>query len=300
MLRRLSLATAVVLGTLAALGSATASATSVSATLTSSNGYGSFDDTIGCASGGDGPSWRYAYSGVSSSASALAGLWSGTIEVHSGGGANGFVPPGTGRVRIEGTRGNIDFEFDHGDCAFPPLLITGLPFDPVASGYLLLTVTGGTGSFRGLTGSGSISTTSELGAGGSNNATWAMTGNFGAKQPALSIGNIKASYNGLGNFLSKKATVSFAIPNAATAGDAFDVKVASVAPSCSCPVSGTPQSVGNIAAGSASGATVQITGLNPNTNYTITVTLQGKDALDTAITPVVATGSFKTPGLPSV
>lgn len=279
---------------------AVAQATPVSATLTASNGNASYDETIGCPAG-DGSSWQSIFSGGASGG--LAGTFSGTVEVHQGL-SGGFVPDNTGRLRISSAdRGQLDLEFGGGDCSSNPLTFSSAPDgDPVAGGTLPLHATGGSGSYRGMTGTGTATISIDLGPGAASPVSIAVAGDFGALPPQVASGQPSGRYVGLFNFLNKKLSLTIPVANAgpaATVGDAFDVKVSAVTASGGASAAPVPQTVGRLNAGQSGAIGLTLSNAAPNTTYTITTTVTAKDALNASVPPVTKAATFKTPGLPS-
>lgn len=295
----------------------------VSSALTAVTGEGSFDDTIGCPAG-DGPSWRYQFTGPAAALNGpLGGTWSGTAEIHdakAGRTTGAFVQPQTGRIRITtADRGSADFAFGAGSCANAPLtLSTDAHGDPVVSGAVALSSAGGTGALRGLTGSGTAAITGlGVGPGADNTADLKLNANLQALAPALTVGDPQAAYIGIVDWATGTATVRIPISDpgpAATTGDAFDVKVtaASVSPQgqllgppvtltvgVAGPVTGPPISLGRIDNGADPAyATVQIANTFAGAKYTLTTTVKGNDALDSPVPAVTQTRTFTTPVLP--
>lgn len=326
---RLSLFVAMV-GTTAGLAlPAVAPAVSVSTTLTSSTGEGTFDNTIGCPSG-DGPSWRYAFTGDSTAATGpLGGIWSGTTEIHDAGSNKAFSQPGAGRLRITTPdRGALDLEMTGvGDCTHAPLTLgNDGNGDPTVSGVVGVTAAGaggGTGALRNVTGTGTATLAPiGVGPGADNSAKINLTADLTALPPALSVGDPSAQFIGVVDWLLGNAQVSIPIINGnppaptATTGDAFDVKVTNVTISqngtllslppiivaigVAGPVSGPPTPLGRIDVGSSATAVVNIARVVLGATYTLTTTVQGRDALDVLRPPVTQTRTFKAPLLPSV
>lgn len=284
----------------ACLWTTTAFAVPVSSTLTSDNGFGSFDDTIGCPSG-DGQSWRYLYSGTATAGTGpVGGVWFGTIEVHRGTSGGGFVPFQTGRLGIEvPDRGRVNLEFDGGDCATTPLSL-GPGDEPTVSGTLPFHVTGGSGAFRSLTGTGTIALAAQLTKGADNAASLAINGDLAALQPNITVGNPTAKWARVVDYLGRRIGVSVPILNdgvPATTGDAFDVRIVSVSVSDGASAA-PPGPIPRVNAGAGSGWGFNVNNVSPGKTYSITMTIAAKDALGGAATPVTVTRSFKAPLTP--
>jgi hypothetical protein len=302
-----------------------AGAVPVASTLTSTTGEGVFDNTIGCPNG-DGPSWRYEYTGDMTAATGpLGGIWSGTVEAHDAGANKAFSQPGAGHIRLTTPdRGSLDLNLGGGDCTNAPLTIgSDGNGDPTVSGSIPLTAAGaggGTGALRNVTGSGTASLAPiGVGPGADNTAKININANLTALAPNLVVGDPVAQYIGIIDFLAGNATVSIPVSDVgppATVGDAFDVKVtgATVSPygtlidnslirltiGIAGPTTGPPISLGRIDNGSAATAVVRIAHTVPNATYVLTVTTQGRDALDGLQAPTTQYKSFTTPLLPSL
>jgi len=271
--------------------------------LTSSNGENSFDNTLPCGAGGDGPSWRgfWLDSHATSPDDLLGGTWDGTFEVHDAGGGNAFVPNGDGRLSISLTRGGAGF-FDtlgDGSCANATLDLTTQPDgDPQVSGTLPLVARGGTGALRGLTGNGTASFALELGAGADNAAQINLTGDFDVSDPQLTVTGASSRYQNLFAWLGGQLTVYVSVGNALGAGDAFNTRIAGVSGGTGA-FSGVPTAtVARI--GQNSGATFGFTMRNatPNKRYTLNVTVATQDGLLSPLAPQIASVSFTSPLLP--
>jgi len=278
-----------------------AGAVPVSASLTSVNGSGTFDDTLACGVG-DGPSWGYRYTGLSAPASGpLGGEWSGTIEVHRSGPTTGFIPPGTGRIGIDNpSRGAIFLEFGGGNCTSPTLTLAGPSDEPTASGVLPFSITGGTGAYRLLTGTGTASLTAALTKGADNAAAIDLNGNLSALQPNLTIGTPSARWPRIVDYLNRRISVFVPVTNAGPAsstGDAFNVRLTSVTISGGASA-GPSSAVSRLNAGGGTTFGMSASPVNAGATYTITVTVAADDALGGAVAPVTATRTFKAPLTP--
>lgn len=322
---RLTLCVAVVSSAVGLAMPIAAGATPVTATLTSSTGEGTFDNTIGCPIG-DGPSWRYEYTGDATAGTGpLGGIWSGTTEIHDAGGGQAFAQQGGGRLRITTPdRGSVDLEMGGGDCTHHGLTLgSDGNGDPTVSGGVPLTAAGaggGTGALRNVTGTGTATLAPiGVGPGADNSAKINVSANLTALAPGLTVGDPTAQYIGILDWLSGTATVSIPITNQgppATVGDAFDVKVtsASVSPQGTLisnallivtigvagPVTGPPVSLGRIDNGSTATAVVKIAHTFLGATYTLTTTAQGNDALNGLTPAVTQSRTFTTPILPSL
>jgi hypothetical protein len=285
-----------------------ANAADITLSLTSSNGQGTFDASLPCSTGGDGPSWRYAYSGLAAApkGSPLAGTWDGTVEVHQSdlsGSGGAYVPSGTGRTAIQNSRGSGDFLFSAGSCGSPMMSLgfdeTG---DPIASGTLPLIATGGTGSLRDLTGSGSVSTSFVMGPGADNEAVENITGTFHALAPALAVGQPNAFWGNLTNYLNRNLRVTIPVFDGGpptSVGDAFSVTISSATLGGLGGASGgVPGSLGQINSGNGSAATVVFHGARPGQTYNLSVTVTAQDALNDQVTPLTVSRSVTVPLLP--
>lgn len=280
----------------------TARATPLAATLSAANGAGTFDPTIDCPAG-DGPSWRYAYSGTTTPVTGpLGGTWTSSIEVHDAGAGTAFVPSGGGRLSLTGARGTASLEFGQGGCADAAVALDTDPDGhPVAAGALPIAATGGSGALRGLTGSGTTTFTLGLGPGAGNAASIALTGDFTVRQPNLTVGTPTAYWRNLGDYLFHRLSVSVPILNSgttATAGDAFAVRLDQAALQNGGTAGGVPANLGRIDAGAASAATVTFSNASPGRTYTLTTRVAGTDALDAALAPLDQSRSVKAPLLP--
>ena len=280
-----------------------AQATPLAATLTAADGAGTFDPTIGCPAG-DGPSWRYAYSGATTPAQGpLGGTWTSSIAVHDAGGGSAFVPAGGGRLSLAVDRGGAgSLEFGQGGCANAAVsLSTDANGHPVASGTLPVTATGGSGTLRGFTGSGSATFTLGLGPGAGNAASIAFSGQFSVRPPNLTVGAPTAYWRNLGDYLARRLSVNIPVANggtSATAGDAYAVRLAAAGLSGTGAATGVPAGLGRIDAGSARTAAVTFSGASAGRAYTLSARVEGTDALDAALAPVIASRTVKAPLLP--
>jgi hypothetical protein len=286
-----------------ALWAAPAQAAPVSATLSASNGEGTFDPTLACP-GGDGPSWSYAYSGISSDPDGpLGGTWNSTVHVHDAGLGQAYIPAGTGRVKIAvAAGGDANLEFDGGSCAFAPLSLgTQLDGDPVVSGTLPAHATGGSGVMRGFSGTGSVSFTLELGAGADNAALIGFSGDFGVLQPNLALGIPNAFWRNASDYFGRRLSVVVPVQNvgdATVSGDAFGVTLAQAKLSGRNPISGVPASFGRVNPGQVKAVVARFPNARPGRTYNVTATFTGKDALDQSLAPVIQSASVKAPPLP--
>jgi hypothetical protein len=276
-----------------------AQAAPLQATLTAANGEGSANPSIACPDG-DGPSWRYAYSGATTPVlGPLSGTWSSSIDVHDAGGGAAFVPAGAGRLALSVDRGGTGhLEFGGGGCSDATL---ALGPGPTATGTLPVTATGGSGTLRGLTGSGTVSFALELGPGADNAATIDLDGTFSVRSPALAVGQPSARWRNLSDFLGRRLTVTIPVTNSgepSDVGDAYAVRVTQATLNGAAAIGGLPATLGRINAGAGSGATVTFANASPGRTYTVAVRLEGTDALDAAVAPVVQSRSVQAPLLP--
>jgi hypothetical protein len=283
---------------------APASGTPLSWNLTATNGEGTFDDTIACPAG-DGPSWRYAYSGVATTSGPLTGTWNSTVEVHDAGGGDAFVPPGTGRIKITADRGGEgNLEFGNGGCALAPLdLFTELDGDPAISGTQPALATGGSGTLRGFTGSATVTmSTLELGAGADNVADISVSGDFTVTQPNMVLGSPTPYWRNVSEFLHHRLTVTVPLRNLddppGSVGDAYAVQLTKARLSGRVPVSGVPASLGRIDAGKMKAVSVVFPNAQANKTYTLKVWIDGKDALDDPFPTVIDADTLKSPPPP--
>ena len=211
---------------------ASAGAAVLSAGLTGINGEGTFNNTLPCGVG-DGPNWRYfwAEQPATSPNGAFHGLWNGSFEVHDAGGGNAFIPNNDGRLSVSVVRGGTGF-FDllgDGGCANATLDLTTQPDgDPQVTGSLPITALGGTGSLRGLIGSGVANFNLELGPGADNVASVDFTGNFDVTNPGLTVVGASSRWRNLSDWLNKKLGVTVTVKNDTNAGHAFFLKVTAV------------------------------------------------------------------------
>lgn len=274
-----------------------AQAAPVSATLTSSNGEGRFDDTLSCAAAGDGPSWRYGYSGATATAGPLNGLWTGSVEVHDAGSGAAFVPAGDGRLALTADRGGTaHLEFGQGGCGDAALtLATDANDEPVASGTLPITATGGNGTLRGFTGSGSATFSFGLGAGADNPASISLTGNFTVTQPGLGVTDAVPRYANLVDYLARRLTVDVLVSAAPAGGDGYGVRLTAAKLKTTAASAGVPAALGRIDAGGGRWTTLKFNGINPLSSYVLTTTVAGTDSLDAPVAPVTQTRTIKTP-----
>jgi hypothetical protein len=283
-------------------GATTASAGSFATRLTSTNGFGSFDDTITCANGGDGPSWRYGYTGAATPLSGtLGGLWSGTLEVHRSTVTGGFMPGGTGRVAIDaGDRGGLFLEFSGGSCTTTPLTLSNGGDEPTVSGALPFQITGGIGAYRLVTGSGTAALTAQLTKGADNAAQIDLSGTVTALQPNLTVSAASARWPRIADWLGRNIAVGVTVTNSgpsSTTGDAFDVDLVSATVSGAGPASHPPK-ITRLNAGQSAGVGFTVSNVNPGATYSITLTFASKDAFGGAAAPVVVTRTFKAPLTP--
>jgi hypothetical protein len=252
------------------------------------NGQGTYDGTLPCSASADGPSWLYSWQGGAfpSSGTALRGTWDGTVEVHqtdqSQPGA--YVPPGTGRLAVQTqSLGSMNFIFSGGSCTDASMSLTiDASGDPFASGTLPLTANGGTGSLRGLTGTGTAAAGLELGPGADNTAHILISGTFHALAPALAVGGPTVFWPSATQYLNHNLSVTIPVSDSgpyATTGDAFGVTITRATLSAINPSSGVPASLGNIPDGQGRAATVTFHGATPGQHYTLSVTATAADAL---------------------
>lgn len=297
---RASVVMGTLLATLAILP-AVAGATPTSGTLTGVNGEGTYNDTLPCGVG-DGPNWRYFWldQAASSPGGLLLGTWDGTFEVHDAGGGKAFIPNGDGRLSVTVGRGGTGF-FDNrgnGSCSNATLdLTTQLDGDPFVTGVVPIIGTGGTGAFRGLTGSGTANLQLELGAGADNVARADLTGDFDVLDPVLSVGGASSRWFNTSEFLAKKLRVYVNVNNAVGVGNAYETRITSVTGGTGS-FSGLPTSTLTIPAGGSGTFGFTMNNTAPNKSYTINVTIGAKDGLLAPVPPVSGYASFKSPLLP--
>jgi len=281
-----------------------ATAAALSGTLVSNNGEGVVDNSLLCGSG-DGPSWRYGYTGpVTPTFSPLAGGWAMTVEVHRTG-AGGFIPDGTGRLHITANRGGTaTLAFHGGSCTGGPLsLVDNTTGDTTtASGSLPFTVTNGTGPLRALTGTGTLGLSFEMGPGGGNHATVALTGSLTALSPNFAIGVPTSHFASIIDYLSGRLTVNIPITNlgpTATTGDLFGVRITS-ASATGHTLTGAPVDVGTVLAGTTRLVPVVVSGVLPLTPVTLNIHAVGVNALDEAVPDAAFAGAITAPLLPDL
>lgn len=295
---RVSVAAGVVVVALAA--PCVAGAVSVSETFSAVNGEGSYDGALPC-SVGDGPSWRFAYSGGSSPASGpLAGLWSGTFEAHDAGFGDAFVPIGTGRMAISLSRGGTAYlTMSAGDCGSAPLSLgTAADGNPLVSGTVDALAAGGSGAADGFAGSGHANVSLELGPGANNPASIALAGNFSVAAPKLSVSAVTSRWASLADWLKHRLGVFVTISDDAAAGDAFGVGVTAAKTLPVSVPSGLPSAAGTITAGGSVTVPLTLTKAKGHAKYLISVTVAAQDGMGGQLVPVVLAGSFTSPSLP--
>lgn len=291
---------------IAAFAPAAAHATAASATLGGLNGEGSFNPTLDCAEGGDGDSWRYRWEDqlATSPGGLLGGLWNGSFEVHDAGGGKAFIPTGDGRVSIslptnQARTGTAGFDTaGDGTCSAAPLtLVTQPDGDPQATGTVPVTATGGTGALRGLTGTGQLQLSLELGAGADNVAQLGLTGDFDVADPALGIASAGAGWLNLTEWLQRRVRVSVTVRNTGV-GNAYGVRLTKLTGGTGS-FSGLPTTAQDIPAGEArTFGGVVMYGAQPNATYTVQATAAGSDGLLAPQPPTTGPSTFKTPLLP--
>ena len=276
---------------------AAAGAAPASAVLTGSNGDGTFDASLPCGAG-DGPSWRYAWLGgaASSPGGALHGSWNGTFEVHDTGNGSAFVPNGDGRLAITGERGTGSFEtLGDGSCTNAPLTLATQPDgDPVVTGTLPVVASGGTGSLRGLTGSGAASITLELGPGADNLAHVELDADLDVADPQLSVAGTSSRWPSFSSYLARRLSVSVTVVNAQSAGDAFDVRIAGVSGGTGS-FSGVPTGAATIPAGGSATFAFTMNNAAALRTYSIAVSLAALDGLSSPQPPVSRGATFRSP-----
>lgn len=279
-----------------------ASATPAGATLSGQGGASSFDPTLACAAGGDGPSWRAGWNDqpAASPGGVLGGEWDGSFEVHDAGTGGAFVPDGTGRLAITVARGGSAFLETRGggSCDDATLALSGVEDgEPVVSGSLPVVATGGVGVLTGLTGSGSAAFTLGLGPGADNTAQLALSGDFDVPDPALRTVGAGARWANLSGFLGGRLPVTVTLANAPTAGHAFAVRVTGVTGGTGV-FAGVPSGTKPLSPGAASGFGITMLGARPGHVYTLGVTVRAQDALLAEQPPVTGTVTFQAPLLP--
>jgi hypothetical protein len=286
---------------LALAWAASAHATPIHVALSASNGSGNSDPSLPCGTG-DGPSWNYGWSnGAGAVGGPLSGGWSGNVEVHQAlDGIHGFVPSGTGRVRLDVARGGtLDLQFGSGSCTTPTWSVSGVANDvPDASGSAPFTVTAGSGTLRHVTGSGTANASLlQLHPGASNSAAMALDGNLSVLSPHLSMGGVGLQWLNLWDLLTNQLTVYVPIVNAAgpdTTGDAYSVQMTS-AKLNGVPAQALPATIARINESRSVVVGLRFSGVYPNTQRTLTVTLAAKDALDGSVAPVTQSQTFTVP-----
>lgn len=275
-------------------------ATHVTATLTASSGLGTFDPSLPC-SRGDGASSAYTYAGKSVGGP-LSGGWSGAFEVHQAQNASiGWVPAHSSTVRLDLDRGGTaDLDFSAGSCAAGtwPLSTVG-DIGTRATGSAPFTVTAGSGTLRGLTGSGTLTATRlDLGPGADNVANVTVDGNLQALAPALVVGIATAYWNNVTDLLTGTVTVSIPIgdigpPN--TTGDGYAVTLTAASGNGRAATAGVPGVVGRLDVGHIQNVIVRIPGCIAGSSMNLATTVGGNDALDTAQPPKSQTQTVSIP-----
>lgn len=280
----------------AVAAAAPAHATPVAATLTAVNGEGTYDATLGCP-GGDGPSWKYGYTGPSSGGP-LAGEWSGVFEVHDNG-LDGFTPPTTSRISLAlASGGTASFTLAGGTCAGGPLKLThGAGNDVTVNGVLPLQADFGSGAARGLTGSGTATLNLQMTAGADNAAAVQIAGDFDVRDPQLELVSATARWNRLQDWLERRLTVLAVVRNKTGTplpGNAFAARVASASTTpATSNLANVP--IGTIPAGESRTVRLVFTNAQPNRAYTLRATLDAQDGLGAPVAPVQGTASFTSP-----
>ncbi len=274
----------------------------LSAGLTGINGEGTFNNTLPCGQG-DGPNWRYFWADqpATSPNGAFHGLWNGSFEVHDAGGGKAFIPNNDGRLSISVVRGGTGF-FDtvgNGSCANATLDLTTQPDgDPQVSGTLPMVALGGTGSLRGLTGSGTANFTLELGAGADNIASVNFSGDFDVTNPGLTVAGASSRWLNLTEYLQKKLRVYVSVANNTSAGHAFFLKITAVSGG-SGSFSGVPTGeVQYIPAGSSGSFGFVMNNANALQKYTINATVASSDGLLVPQPTISGPATFTAPLLP--
>jgi hypothetical protein len=258
---------------------------------------------VACSAGGSGDYRSYALEspvapGVFSS---LAGTFRATIDVHTdsalaavSGGKNSFLLAANSRATLDNDRGTVQFLLNGqgsgagiGLCPQASLAFDGT----TVTGSGTWTVGGGTGAYRGASGSGTFSLSAAL-MPGANNA-WSLSldaGTFSILPPALGVSVASTFWGSLGlDYVSRIVSVTYNVTNTG-AGDAFNVALQkSVSPTPGVTALGpVPQSLGDIPAGGSAQVTVryQLGLLQPcilvvlGCNFNTTLTVNLPDALD--------------------
>ncbi len=263
----------------------------VAANSTAANGEGHFVDAPACAAGGAGPAWRFGYSG-GTSGGPLAGVWTGTVEVHDAG-TEAYIAPGDGRLALRSNRGGTaHLEFGRGGCDDATLALQG----GAVSGTLPVVATGGDGTLRGLAGSGAATFRFGLGPGAANPASVALSGNFTVTPPAQGVGGAVPFYKNAADFLTRKLTVRVLLTDAAGAGDAYAVRLTAARLAANPAATGVPSAPVRIDAGRSRWVTVTFANAAPNRSYALTTTVAATDSIDAPMAAVTQTRTIRTPG----
>jgi hypothetical protein len=258
---------------------------------------------VACSAGGSGDYRAYALESAIAPGvfSNLAGTFRATIDVHTdpalaaiSGGKNSFLPPANSHATLDNDRGTVQFLLSGqgsgagiGLCPQASLTFDGT----TVTGSGIWTVGGGTGAYRGASGSGTFTLSAAL-MPGANNA-WSLSldaGSFSILQPALGVSVASTFWGSLGlDYVSRIVSVTYNVTNTG-AGDAFNVTLQNaVSPTPGVtPLGPVPQSLGDIPSRGSAKVTVRyrLGLLQPcalvvlGCSFSTTLTVNLPDALD--------------------
>lgn len=166
------------------------------------------------------------------------------------------LPDGEGRVTLANTRGSLTLALTAGSCDGPVLSYDGTRV--TGSGSWTVAPDADTANaYRGASGTGSFTLTSDVATGTGRQWSLNLTGNVSLLQPQVAVTR-RAYWGGVGNFLSRTLSVEFRIRNSGT-GDAFGVTLVDALPTGSgiTRLGPVPQTVGAIPAGGSAAVVVR-------------------------------------------
>lgn len=280
-----------------------AQAATVSITASGANGVGrSSEPGLGCAAGGDGPSWHYGYETVLPPGrfTSLPTDLRLNLDVHGDALEIGPQPQITGFLKGEEStaslvneRGTVVLRLtDGGSCDHRTAALS--PTTASTSGTWA--VDRGSGSFATADGRGTFTVEAGIAPGADNPWTVDLSGSVTVSTPSLQVTQVDTYWGALGlDYLTRRPTVVLQVTNTG-AGDAFGVRLtgaASPTPGVNL-LSGAPAELGDLLAGESTEVVLryQLGLLSPcagvilNCRFDVSAATTTVDAFDTPITDV--------------
>lgn len=163
-------------------------------------------------------------------------------------GAASAALPGDGQVVLSNARGSLTLALTAGSCTSPGLTYNGTTVSGSGTWSVVPNSTPGN-AYRGASGTGSFTVTSDATTGTGRLWSLNLTGNLSILQPQVAVTQ-RAYWGGIGNYVTRTLSVEFRIRNTGP-GDAFGVELTDALPTGpgTTRLGPVPQTVGAIPAG---------------------------------------------------